>query len=56
MNVNAYIQDTGTWIINYKKGETVLGITVKEKDLGVLIRKFQSSVLLQLQRVMKDSD
>ena len=33
-NVNAYIQDLD---VNYKMGDTVLGTTVKEKDLGVTI-------------------
>ena len=33
-NVNAYIQNTG---VNYKMRYTVLGNTVKEKDLGVTI-------------------
>ena len=31
------IQDMGTWDINYKMGDTVLDITVKEKDLGITI-------------------
>ena len=35
--------------VSYKMGDTVLGTTVKEKDFG----KFQSSVVLQLQRVIK---
>ena len=36
-------------------GDTVLGTTVKEKDLGVTISAdmLQSSVVLQLQRVIK---
>ena len=38
---------------HYKMGATVLGTTVKEKDLGVTIsadKKFQSSVVLQLHK------
>ena len=51
-NVNAYIQDMGT--LNYM-GDTVLGTTVKEKDLGVTISadmKVSEQCGLQLQRVM----
>ena len=36
-NVNAYIQGHGNLNVNYKMGDTVLGTTVKEKDLGVTI-------------------
>ena len=46
----------GNLNVNYKMGDTVLGTTVKEKDSGVTISadmKFQSSVVLQLQRVIK---
>ena len=40
--------------VNYRMGDTVLGTTVKEKDLGVTISadmKVSDSVVLQLQRV-----
>ena len=46
----------GNLDINYKTVDIVLGISVKEKDFGVTISadmKFQSSVILQLQRVIK---
>ena len=39
----------GNLDINYDMGDTVLGTTVTEKGLW----KFQSSVVLQLQRVIK---
>ena len=41
--------------VNYKMGDSVLGTTVKGKDIGVTISddKFQCSVVLQLQRVIK---
>ena len=50
----------GNLDVKYKMGDIVLGTTVKEKDLGVTISadilKFQSSVVLQFQRVMKFLD
>ena len=42
--------------VNYKMGDTVLGTTVKEKDLGVTISadmKVSEQLVLQLQRVIK---
>ena len=42
----------GNLNVNYKMGDTVLGTTVKEKDLVVII----SAVVLQLQRVIKFLD
>ena len=45
--------------VNYKMGDTVLGTTVKEKDLGVTISadmKVSEHVVLQLQRVIKFLD
>ena len=44
--------------ISYNMGDTVLGTTVKEKDLGTTISvdmkvSVQSSVVLQLQRVIR---
>ena len=43
----------GNLDVNYKMGDTFLGTTVKEKDLGITISADMSSVLLQLQRVIK---
>ena len=50
--------DTGQWNlnVNYKMGDIVLSINVKEKDLGIIISAatiFKRSVALQLQRVIK---
>ena len=45
----------GNLDINNNMGDTVLGTTVKEKDLGITVSadmKFQSSVVLQIQRVI----
>ena len=39
--------------IKYNMGDTVLGTTVKEKDLGITISADMDSVGLQLQRVIK---
>ena len=39
--------------IKYNMGDTVLGTTVKEKDLGITISADMNSVGLQLQRVIK---
>ena len=44
----------GTLNVNYKMGDTVLGTTVKEKDLGVTISADMK--VLQLQRVIKFLD
>ena len=46
----------GNLDITYNMGDTVVGTTIKERDLGiqyVLILKFQNTVVLQLQTVIK---
>ena len=42
----------GNFDVNYKMGDTVLGNTVKGKDLGVTISA-DMKVVLQLQKVIK---
>ena len=49
----------GNLVVNYKMGDTVLGTTVKEKDLGVKISadmKVSEQCGIQLQRVIKFLD